>query len=102
MPAKKIEWTASASRELDKIYDYILKESLSVNIAKSIIMAIFQRTQQIQLMPLSGQLEPNLSKYSVRYIVEGNYKIHYKFQDEIIIITDVFHTKRNPKKMKNN
>ena len=102
MQAKRIEWTASASRELDKIYDYILEESLSEKIAKNLINSIFQRTQQIELMPLSGQIEPNLSKFSVRYVVEGNYKILYKYQNEIIIITDIFHTKRNPAKMTNN
>ena len=100
MPAKNIKWTASASKELDNIFNYIAYESQSNKIALDFVKSIFQRTEQLELMPLSGQLEPNLKNFKVRYIVVGNYKIHYKYQNETIIITDIFHAKRNPSKMK--
>jgi len=34
-----------------------------------------------------------------RYIIEGNYKIIYQFDDKYIFITDEFHSKQNPKKI---
>jgi len=96
----KIKWTAFASKELDNISNYIAKESQSDEIALEFIKSIFQRTEQLELMPQSGQLEPHLKEFKVRYILESNYKIHYKYENNTVIITDIFHTKRNPGRMK--
>ena len=96
-----IIWTEFAAKELDNIFDYILNESKSFETAAKLVDIIFARTEQLRQMPLSGQEETYLKDFSVRYIVVGNYKIHYKYYDDKIIITDVFHTKRNPDNMKN-
>ncbi|MBM2817086.1 MAG: ParE toxin of type toxin-antitoxin system, parDE [Ignavibacteria bacterium] len=100
MPILRIKWTTTAAKELDKIYSYIAIESQSKQTASDFINTIFKRTEQLELMPLSGQIENNINNFEVRYIIEGNYKIHYKYQKEMIIITDIFHTKRNPRKIK--
>ena len=51
--------------------------------------------------PLSGQLEPNLIKLGEKhkYLVEGNYKIIYKRVKEGVLITDVFDTRQDPRKI---
>lgn len=95
-----IKWTVFASKELEDIFDFIAFESSSALIARKQIKRIFKRTEQLIEMPLSGQIEPILSQFNIRYIVEGNYKILYKIENDSIIITDIFHTKRNPQKMK--
>lgn len=49
----------------------------------------------------AGQVENLLQKLGQhsRYITEGNYKIIYEYNDNNIIITDLFHTKQNPRKI---
>jgi toxin ParE1/3/4 len=100
MDETKIIWTAFASEELDKIFKYLMDESKSIDVAARFIEKIFDKTDQLKYLPLSGQEEPYLKDFSVRYIVVSNYKIHYKYQENTIFITDIFHTKRNPDDMK--
>ena len=101
MNEARIKWTAFAAKELDAIFNYIANESQSNKIASDFINSVFQRTEQLKIMPLSGQFEPYLKEHSVRYIIAGNYKIQYTYRNNTIFITDIFHTKRNPDKMKN-
>ncbi len=55
--------------------------------------------EHLAAFPESGQVEPLLKMQNSRYIIEGNYKIIYQFDDKNILITDVFHSKQNPKKI---
>jgi toxin ParE1/3/4 len=97
-----VKWTAFALMQLDLIYNYVYAESKSNNVAFEQITKIFDRTEQLINFPESGQNEELLKGKDVRYLIEGNYKILYKYsedKDEVIII-DIFHTKQNPKKIK--
>jgi len=53
--------------------------------------------------PESGQIENSLNEMNEghRYLVDGNYKIIYKKISEGILITDVFDTRQDPKKINN-
>jgi hypothetical protein len=57
---------------------------------------------QLQTQPESGQMEELLEhlNQNSRYLVEGNYKIIYQYSECVVIITDVFHVKQNPVKIK--
>lgn len=97
----KLQWTQFALKALDDIYDYIRNEAYSEFIANKYILRLINRVEQLIIFPNSGQEEELLKplKQNSRYLVEGNYKIIYQFQDDTIIITDVFHVKQNPKKL---
>lgn len=97
----KLQWTPFALKALDDVYDYIKKETYSDSIANKYVLRLINRVEQLNIFPNSGQEEELLKplKQDSRYLVEGNYKIIYQFQDDIIIITDVFHVKQNPKKL---
>lgn len=60
------------------------------------------RVDQLQTQPESGQMEELLEhlNQNSRYLVEGNYKIIYQYSEGVVIITDVFHVKQNPVKIK--
>jgi toxin ParE1/3/4 len=96
----KIIWTDFAANSLLEIYQFY-KESASINVALRIRSRIFYATRQLIKHPLSGQLEPNLLKIGEehRYLVEGNYKIIYKRVKEGVLITDVFDTRQDPRKI---
>jgi plasmid stabilization system protein ParE len=96
----KVIWTEFAVDSLYDIYKYY-KEAASKNVAQRIKSRIFSATRQLKRHPESGQLEPNLEQLGEdhRYLVEGNYKIIYRKVSEGVLITDIFDTRQDPKKM---
>lgn len=101
MKSVKIFWTPFTLKSLDKIKDYIEQETHSKTIAVKYINKIIERVEQLQNFADSGAEEELLKhlKQNSRYLVEGNYKIIYQFQDQKVIITDIFHVKQNPVKI---
>lgn len=102
MKKVKIYWTAFASKCIEDIHAYIEEESKSAAIASRYITKLMGRVDQLENFPNSGAAEPLLNhlKNNSRYLVEGNYKIIYQYNDSHIIVTDVFHVKQNPVKIK--
>jgi toxin ParE1/3/4 len=96
----KVFWTDFAIVELKNIYKYY-KENAGIAIAKRIYQSILNRTHQLKIHPISGQIESNLIdlKQSHRYLVEGHVKIIYRIVDSSIFITDIFDTRQDPDKM---
>jgi plasmid stabilization system protein ParE len=94
-------WTPFAVTALDQIYNYIKTETYSESIANKYVLKLINRVEQLIEFPNSGQEEILLKPLhqNSRYLIEGNYKIIYLFQNDKIIITDVFHLKQNPKKL---
>jgi plasmid stabilization system protein ParE len=98
----KIIWSDFASETLKDIYDYY-KEVANERVAGIIKENIFMATRQLINHPDSGQIEETLLQLEEghRYLVNSNYKIVYKKVKEDILITDVFDTRQEPKKLNN-
>jgi len=96
----KIIWSDFASRTLIGIYKYY-KDVANKDIAIKIKNSIFSATRQLIKHPDSGQIELTLDQLGEghRYLVKDNYKIVYKKVDEGILITDVFDTRQDPRKI---
>jgi len=96
----KVIWSDFASETLRDIYVYY-KETAGKNIANRIKDTIFSSTKQLVKYPNSGQIEDNLTILGEdhRYLVEGNYKIVYKPVKEGLLVTDIFDTRQDPKKI---
>ena len=90
----KILWTNNAKVNLTNIRK---------NHSKHIASKINSITKDLLIFPLMGQIEDFLLDYKVdfRYLVEGNYKIIYWINGEIIRISSIFDTRQNPEKLKN-
>ena len=101
MKKSKLFWTAFALKALDEVADYIEKESKSKSIAEKYINKLVSRVDQLEDFSESGVKEPLLEhlNLNIRFLVEGNYKIIYQYQNHQIIITDIFHIKQNPIKI---
>ena len=94
----KVIWTERALSDLDIIYEFLSINSTKVS--EQIIYDILNRIAQLECNPLSVQVELQLKlNYTYRYIVEGNYKIIYRFENNIVFINTVFDTRQNPKKL---
>lgn len=60
------------------------------------------RVRSLSKNPYKGQYEPYLSKLKQghRRLIEGNFKIVYRVEDNIIYVVDFFDSRDDPKKMK--
>jgi toxin ParE1/3/4 len=98
----KILWSDSSLGQLHEIYDYY-KIKASARTAKKIVRGIVQKTILLESNPLIGASEPLLAHrpFDYRYVVEGNYKIIYRFSDKMVRIVSVFDCRQNPLKIDN-
>ena len=102
MSAYIIYWTPFALNCVDEIFEYINSQAKSVIPAQKFVQSIFEKTDQLKQHPYSGQIEPLLIKtlQKSRYLLIGEYKIIYQVKEKSVFITDVFHVKQNPSKIK--
>jgi toxin ParE1/3/4 len=96
----RIIWSDFAKSCLKDIFNYH-KEKVSLKIAIEIKNSIFLSSEQLILMPESGQIESNLLSLNQnhRYLISGNYKILYRIVNDDILISDIFDCRREPSKM---
>lgn len=97
----KIRFTDYAKDELRLIFEYYrlkVNYKTAVKIKQNIISSI----KRLEKNSFMFQIEENLVaiKKDYRRIVEGNYKIIYRVENEVIYITDIFDKRRNPDIMK--
>lgn len=96
----KIIWTDFAIENLKSIFDFYSKKA-NKKVAHKIRKEILDSAKQLLENPRSGQIEFNLQKLNQnhRYLVCGNYKVIYRTEDELIIISDIFDGRQNPIKI---
>ena len=98
----RVLWTDSALSQLEDIYDYN-KIKASPRIAKKLVKAIIEETIVLESNPLIGVKESLLSErpFEYRFLIKNNYKIIYRFNENLIRIISVFDCRQNPKKIVN-
>lgn len=72
-----VVFTRRALRDLDLIYEYIAADSPVY--ARQQIERLIRRASQIGEFPLSGRQVPEGDQLDVREILEGNYRVIYRF-----------------------
>ena len=79
-----------------------IKYKASVRVAKKLVKLLVKSTLKLQKSPQIGRKEDLLSdrKFEYRFLVVGNYKIIYWFEDNYIKIAAVFDCRQNPEKIK--
>lgn len=96
----KILWSEQSVQALEKIvkfYKRIASEEVAIKIQNEVI----ESTIKLENHPKIGKIEPLLSFKNLghRYILSGHCKIIYVIIDHDILITDVFDTRQEPKKI---
>jgi plasmid stabilization system protein ParE len=96
----RVLWTDSALFQLEDIYDYY-KIKANPRIAKKLVKTLVEETIILESNPLIGVKEPLLSErpYEYRFLVKNNYKIIYRFNENLIRIISVFDCRQNPNKI---
>lgn len=95
----KIVITNQSLDRLEEALTFYLKE-LEIPAAKvaEIKTHLLKRVRILSENPLIGQYEPYLKKLKKghRRLIEGNFKIIYRIEGEIIYITDFFDSRKDP------
>lgn len=96
-----VVWSDSAIQELRDIYDYFSHKA-GKKVADNITNAIVDLTISLEKTPKLGQIEEMLTTYDreIRYLIDGNYKIVYLFEENFTTIATIFDCRQNPKKLK--
>jgi len=89
----KVEWTDTAEKHIDNIYNYIAQSSPIY--AKRVVDRITRRSVQISSFPLSGRKVPEIEMNQIREVIEGSYRIIYYIKPDQIDILAVIHGAQN-------
>lgn len=98
----RVDWKESAVNDVEEVY-----EKLKINRGKlsadKEIDKIFDQTALLENFPKMGAVQENHNAggETVRYLVQGNYKILYQINTSkgLVEILAVFDTRQDPSKM---
>jgi toxin ParE1/3/4 len=97
----KVIWTEQAIADLEVVYDFLAEKSPAG--AQQVVESILKRTAQLETFPDSGIVVQRLSTSDKLYrmLVEGNYKIIYRFHNETmaVFIEIIFDARMDPEKL---
>ena len=96
----KVLWSDTALSQLEDIYDFY-KIKASHSIAKKLVKSIIEETIILESNPKLGVKEPLLFEkpFEYRFLVKKNYKIIYRFNENLVRIISVFDCRQNPTNM---
>ncbi len=89
---KKVQWTTTAQKHLDAIYDYIAQDSEIY--ALRVVDRITTKSEQIAEFPLSGRRVPEYDTDEVREVFITPYRLIYYIGPEKLDILAVIHSAR--------
>ena len=97
----EVIWTKKAFGQLERAIKYIRVEQ-GLSYAEIVLNKILQTTELLENSPKMGTIEPLLvhKKSEYRFLVVWSYKIIYRTLKNKVVISRVFHTSRNPKRLK--
>lgn len=88
----EVVWTEPALAELDAIAAYIALDNPAA--ARHLVKDIFNRTDQLEVFPLSGRILPELPNAIYRELVIPPCRIFYRKTMECIIVVYVMRVER--------
>ncbi|HXA02632.1 MAG TPA: type II toxin-antitoxin system RelE/ParE family toxin [Cytophagaceae bacterium] len=91
----QISWTKRSLKDLRAIDDYISLDSDFY--AKRFVSKLIERVDQLVDFPKSGRIVPEKDDQTIRELIEGNYRIFYRFQKSKITILRIHNSARKIK-----
>jgi addiction module RelE/StbE family toxin len=91
----KISWTRKSIKDLKSIHEYISLDSKFY--AARFINRLVSRVDQLMDFPESGRIVPEKEDPSIRELIEGNYRIFYKFQKDKVTILRIHNSSKSVK-----
>jgi len=84
-----VKWSAQALADLEAIKNYISHDS--PNYANIFVSKIITKGDNLAIFPKSGREVPEADLEFVKEVFEGNYRIVYSYESNIINIITIHH-----------
>jgi addiction module RelE/StbE family toxin len=91
--AWKVNWSTEATDDLDRIAEYIKRDSEVY--AKSVVRRILESTRNLQQFPRMGRIVPELGDENMRELLVISYRVIYRIEDNEVTIAAIAHTKQS-------
>ena len=88
----EIVWTEVAIDDLRSIHDYVSKDSAIY--AERLIEKLIARVEQLNQFPNAGRVVPEFDSPVIRELIEGNYRIIYQINSQVVFIIRIHHSAR--------
>ncbi len=97
----EVIWTKKAFGQLERAIKYI-REEQGLGYAEIVLRRILETVAALEHSPQMGTIEPLLAhkKSTYRFVIVWSYKIIYRTSSKKVVISRVFHTSRNPRRLK--
>ncbi len=95
----KIVYTDFAKDNLNRHLLFLVEQGAPLEKVLEIQDKIFAKANLLLDNKYLGQTEEYIEGRKHRRLIEGNYKIIYRIEEQIIYITDVFDARQDPDKM---
>jgi len=97
----RIEYALEAIRRMEESLD-VTCGYLSLEDREIIVEEVFRKAESLLSHPRSGQVEPLMGhlRHEYRRVVAGCFKIIYRIQGEVILVTDIFDSRQDPDRMR--
>jgi plasmid stabilization system protein ParE len=88
----KIFWTQQARQDLRAIREFIARNAPST--AAAFVRRVRASVNRLYDFPQSGQVVAELGREDLREILQGNYRIIYRYENQKVDILTVYHSAR--------
>lgn len=89
---RRIEWTLSAQRDLQRIYEWIARDSAKY--ALRMVRRIRQKVETLQRFPEGAAIVPEWDRQDLRETFEGPYRILFAVDSSRVLVLSVIHGAR--------
>lgn len=87
-----VRWSASASRDLQGIFDYIARDSKVY--ARQVVENLLGKASEIEPFTQRGRVVPELGDERVRELIVYSYRLMYELHGEDVVVLAVIHGRR--------
>ncbi len=92
----KIIWTVQAVEKLEEFVDFIASDNPKA--ASRWAKKILNLVEKLEKFPTLGRKVPEINRYEIRELIEGEYRIIYRLETNLISILTIYHSKQILKK----
>jgi len=93
MRRRRLNWTASATADLEGILQFVSAESADG--AQSVLAAVLASVGSLPEFPERGRVTPELERVDVREVQAFRYRIIYRVTTEEVIVLAIVHGARS-------
>lgn len=88
----EIRWTEQAVQDLRAIREFIERDS--PRYGRLVAERLFEATARLEAFPDSGRTVGELGREDIREIIQGEYRIVYRREDQVVTLLTIFRSSR--------